>query len=84
MMLQHQALGQEIDAHSKLNTTAETLKFLRRHNTDAYILDALEYCSIGNKQSLQQLINKKHVEYRQELERPELEYKDVLENLKGE
>ena len=80
----HEKLGQEIDAHSKLNTTADTLKFLRRHNTDAYILDALEYCSIGNKQSLQQLINKKPVEYRQELERPELEYKDVLDNLKGE
>ena len=58
MMLQHQALGQEIDAHSKLNTTAETLKFLRRHNTDAYILDALEYCSIGNKRALCSLLSK--------------------------
>ena len=80
----HEQLGTLIDQHSCLNTTADTLKFLRRHNTDAYILDALEYCSIGNRQSLQQLINKKHIEYRQELERPELEYKDVVENLKGE
>ena len=54
----HEKLGQEIDAHSKLNTTAETLKFLRRHNTDAYILDALEYCSIGNKRALYSLLSK--------------------------
>lgn len=80
----HEQLGTLIDQHSCLNVTADTLKFLRRHNTDAYILDALEYCSIGNKQSLQQIMNKKPIEYKQELERPELEYKDVVESMKGE
>lgn len=54
----HEHIGNIIDAHSMLNTTADTLKYLRRTNTDAFIVDALEYCSRGNKEALLSLLNK--------------------------
>lgn len=74
----NEELGNLIDAHSMLNTTSETLAFLRRRNTDAFILDSLEFCSVCNRQALQQLLNKKPIEY---LDGPELEYKDVIESM---
>lgn len=78
----HRQLGDLINVHSMLNTAAETLAYLRRHNTDSFILESLEFCSIGNKQSLEQIIGKKHIEYRQELERQELDYIDIVDSLK--
>ena len=74
-------LGSFIDFHSKLNTTAETLSFLRRNHTDRFIYESLEYCSIGNKLAIESLISKSVKEgvYISE-DRPELEYKDVLES----
>lgn len=74
------SLGQFIDVHSRLNTTAETLKFIRRHHTDGFIQDSLEHCSIGNKLALQQLLGKVYTEgvYSTE-DRLELDYKDILE-----
>lgn len=82
MKYTHEHIGNLIDQHSCLNTTADTLAFLRRTNTDSFILESLEYCSIGNRQALEQVIGKKHTEYRQELERPELEYLDIIDSMK--
>jgi len=52
-------LGNIINAHSCLNCTADTLRYLRRHNTDAFIIDSLEYCSVGNKKALLSILDKK-------------------------
>jgi len=51
-------LGRNIDAHSKLSVTADTLKYLRRSNTDAFIRDSLEFCSKGNRLALEALLSK--------------------------
>jgi len=74
----NEELGNTIDAHSCLNTTADTLKYLRRHHTDAYILDSLEYCSIGNKLAIESLMgNQVKDDMYHITERPEDEYKDI-------
>lgn len=51
-------LANKIETGYKLLTTAQKLHKLRKHNTDAYILQVLEYCSIGVRSSISSLINK--------------------------
>ena len=79
----NEQLGQMIDTHSYLNTTSQTLAYARRHHTDAFIVDSLEYCSRGNKEALLKLIDKHNIKKDTDIERSYIEDKDIINELMG-
>jgi hypothetical protein len=78
-----ESVGHTIDTHSYLNTTAQTLSYLKRKYTDSFIIESLAYCSTGNKLALLSLLEKEVIKYNA-IERPEMEYKDIIEELRSE
>jgi hypothetical protein len=74
-------LANKIENEYKLLTTAQKLRKLRKHNTDAYILQVLEYCSIGVRSSISSLINREYCGSDVVIERPELVDKDIIEEM---
>ena len=66
----------------KLMTTHQKLYILRKSYHDEDILDALDYCTDGIRMAMTSLINKQYCGSDVIIERPELEYADIIESMK--
>ena len=77
-------LANKIENEYKLLTTQQKLYTLRKSFSDSYILEALEYCSIGIRSSLTSLMNKHYCGSGAVIEREELVDKDIIESMRGD
>lgn len=76
--MNNEELGCFIDIHAKLNTTAQTMHYLRRNGyNDNQIRGALEHCSKGNAIAIESLLQKVPTEY-VHIERELDENKDII------
>ena len=60
----HKEIGELINVHSRLNTTPQTLKYLRRKGySDDTIRESFPYCAKGNAVALDGLLQKVPTKY---------------------
>jgi hypothetical protein len=77
-------IAQTIENEMKLLTTSQKVYTLRKSYSDEVILESLCDCSSGNRMAITSIINREYCGSDIVIERAEMDYKDIVSELRGE